>query len=329
MKNSARIDHAALALAAGLVLFPTPGIAQTAASYPVKPVTLIVPFSPGTGIDIIARAIQPHLNKRWGQPVIVDNRPGASGNIGAEAVAKAAPNGYTLMVTVNTLTIAPNFYKPPFDVAADFTPISMVALASYAFSVHPTVPAKTVGELVKLARARPGELLYGSPGAGTPHHLAMELMKLRLKLKIVHVPYKGFAEALRDLVGGHTQMMFMPIHTTLPQSRAGRVRILAVTGAKRNELAPESPTFKEQGIAFMDDVDIWFAVMGPAKLPADIVAKLSQELKTVLFLPDVREHLMKQGLIPTVSTPEEIHALVKSDLARWAKVVQEAGIKGD
>ena len=312
-----------------LLILSTGALAQTAASYPVKPVTLIVPFSPGTGIDIIARAIQPHLNKRWGQPVIVDNRPGASGNIGAEIVAKAAPNGHTLMVTVNTLTIAPNFYKSPFDVANDFTPISMAALASYAFSVHPTVPAKTVGDLVKLARARPGDMLYGSPGAGTPHHLAMELMKLRLKLKIVHVPYKGFAEALRDLVGGHTQMMFMPIHTTLPQSRAGKVRILAVTGPKRNELAPESPTFKEQGIAFMDDVDIWFAVMGPAKMPADLVAKLNQELKTVLFLPDVREHLLKQGLIPTTSTPEEMHALVKSDLARWAKVVAEAGIKAD
>src|SRR5262245_30827851 len=180
-----QLQGAALVLAA-LALYPAAAaLGQTAQSYPVKPVTLIVPFSPGTGIDIIARAIQPHLNKRWGQPVIVDNRPGASGNIGAEVVAKAAPNGHTLMVTVNTLTIAPNFYKSPFDVANDFTPISMVALASYAFSVHPTVPAKNVGELVKLARARPGQLLYGSPGAGTPHHLAMELMKLRLKLNIV------------------------------------------------------------------------------------------------------------------------------------------------
>jgi tripartite-type tricarboxylate transporter receptor subunit TctC len=245
-------------------------------------------------------------------------------------VAKAPPNGYTLMVTVNTLTITPSFYRNiPYDVVADFAPISKVALASYAFSVHPVVPARTFPEFVKLAKSRPGELHYSSPGNGTPHHLAMELMKLRLGLAIVHVPYRGLAEALRDFVGGHVQMMFMPLHTTLPQARAGKIRMLAVTGPKRNELAPDAPTFREQGIGFMDDVDIWFAVVGPARLPVDIVAKLNQELKVILALPDVREHLVNQGLIPVTSTPEEMHALIKSDLARWAKVVAEAGIKPD
>ena len=331
MSSVAAVQRSYAAVVALTALLAAGGAAaQTAATYPSRAVTLVVPFSPGTGIDIIARAIQPKLAQRWSQPVIVDNRPGASGNIGAEIVAKAPPNGYTLMVTVNTLTITPSFYRNiPYDVAADFAPISKVALASYAFSVHPVVPARTFPEFVKLAKAKPGEMHYSSPGNGTPHHLAMELMKLRLGLAIVHVPYKGLAEALRDLIGGHVQMMFMPLHTTLPQARAGKIRMLAVTGPNRNELAPDAPTFREQGVGFMDDVDIWFAVVGPARLPADIVAKLNQDLKTVLALPDVRAHLVQQGLIPVTSTPEEMHALIKSDLARWAKVVAEAGIKAD
>ncbi len=326
-----RSSAAAIVLAGPLLAcFAAAALGQSAAAYPNRPITLVVPFSPGTGIDIIARAIQPKLNQKWGQPVVVDNRPGASGNIGAEIVAKAPPNGYTLMVTVNTITITPSLYKNmPYDVLTDFTPISKTALASYAFSVHPVVPAKTFGEFVKLVKARPGDLFYSSPGNGTPHHLGMELMKLRLGLKITHVPYKGLAEALRDVVGGHVQMIFMPVHTTLPQSRAGRLRILAVSGPKRTELAPESPTFREQGMDFMDDVDAWYAVMGPAKVPADIVAKLNQEIKTILAMPDVREHLLKQGLVPVTSTPEELLALMKTDLARWAKVISEAGIKAD
>jgi tripartite-type tricarboxylate transporter receptor subunit TctC len=319
------------AVIGALVLYPAAAaLGQSAASYPNRPVTLVVPFSPGTGIDIIARALQPKLNQKWGHPVVVDNRPGASGNIGAEIVAKSPPNGYTLMVTVNTITITPSLYRSmPYDVLTDFTPITKTAVASYAFSVHPVVPANTFGEFVKLVKARPGQLNYSSPGNGTPHHLAMELMKLRLGLKIVHVPYKGLAEALRDVVGGHTQMIFMPVHTTLPQSRAGKIRVLAVTGPKRTELAPESPTFREQGITFMDDVDAWYAVMGPAKLPADIVGRLNQDVKEILAMTDVREFLLKQGLVPVTSTPEELHALMKSDFARWAKVVADAGIKAD
>jgi tripartite-type tricarboxylate transporter receptor subunit TctC len=325
------LSTAGTALGAALALFSPPAaLGQTAAPYPNRPITLVVPFSPGTGIDIVARAIGPKLNQKWGQPVVVENRPGASGNIGADIVAKSAPNGYTLMVTVNTITITPSLYRSmPYDVLTDFAPISKTAVASYAFSVHPVVPAKNFGEFVKLVKARPGELLYSSPGNGTPHHLAMELMKLRLGLKITHIPYKGLAEALRDLVGGHVQMIFMPVHTTLPQSRAGKIRILAVTGPKRTELAPESPTFREQGVDFMDDVDAWYAVMGPARLPADIIARLNQEIKLILTMPDVRDYLLKQGLVPVTSTPEELYALMKADFARWAKVVADAGIKAD
>jgi tripartite-type tricarboxylate transporter receptor subunit TctC len=317
---------ALLALFPGLV-----ALGQTAAGYPNRPITLIVPFTPGTGIDILARTIGPKLAQRWGQPVVVDNKPGASGNIGADLVAKAPPNGHTLMVTVNTFTITPALYKNlPYDPVADFAPITKIALASYAFVVNPSVlPAKDLNDVIAAAKARPGQLNYSSPGSGTPHHLGMELMKLRLGLNIVHVPYKGLAGAMTDLLGGQVQMMFTLVHSVLPNARAGKLKILAVTGSTRSPVFPEAPTFREQGIDFMDDVDAWYAVMAPGKTPPDIVAKLNQEINAIMALPDVREHLMNQGMVPVTSTPDELAALVKSDLARWAKVVADAKITAE
>ena len=313
------------------LLCAAPALGQSTATYPSHPITLVVPFTPGTGIDILARAIGPRLVQRWGQPVIVDNKPGASGNIGAEFVGKAAPNGYTLMVTVNTFTITPALYRNlPYDPIKDFTPIAKIALASYAFAVNPVVlPAKDLSEVLADAKARPGQLNYGSPGSGTPHHLAMELLKLHLGLDIVHVPYKGLSGAMTDLLGGQVQMMFAPVHTLLPQGRAGKLRLVAVTGPARSPLAPEVPTFREQGIDFMDDVDAWYAVMGPAKIPPEIVAALNREIGAIMNAPEVRENLLKQGLVPVTSTPGELAALIKSDLARWAKMVAEAKITAD
>ena len=321
----------AVRAAALSVLFPAAALAQTAASYPSRPITLIVPYTPGSGIDILARAIAPKLNQKWGQPVVVDNKPGASGIIGADAVAKAAPNGYTLMVTVNSFTMTPPLYRNmPYDPVADFAPIAKIALASYAFAVNPAVLlVQDFSEFVAAVKAKPGALNYGSPGNGTPHHLAMELMKLRLGLQIVHVPYKGLSGAMTDLLGGQVQMMFAPVHALLPNQKAGKLRFLAVTGSKRSPFAPDAPTFRERGFDFMDDVDAWYAVMGPARLPRDIVAKLNAELGTIMAMPDVREHLMNQGLIPVTSTPEELLALIKADLPRWAKVVAEAKIAAD
>ncbi len=261
----------------------------------------------------------------------MDNKPGASGIIGADAVAKAAPNGYTLMVTVNSFTMAPSLYRDmPYDPVADFTPIAKIALASYAFAVNPEVlPVRDFTEFVAAVKARPGALNYGSPGNGTAFHFAMELMKQHLGLQIVHVPYKGLSGAMTDLLGGRVQMMFATVHALLPSQKAGKLKFLAVTGPRRSPLAPDAPTFRERGFDFMDDIDGWYAVMGPARLPRDIVAKLNAELRAIMFLADVREQLTNQGLVPVASTPEELAALIKADLPRWAKVVAEAKISAD
>ncbi len=323
--------RALLLVALAAATCPAVALAQTAASYPNRAITLVVPYTPGSGIDILARVIAPELNRRWGEPVVVDNKPGASGIIGADAVAKAAPNGYTLMVTVNSFTMAPSLYRDmPYDPVADFTPIAKIALASYAFAVNPEVlPVRDFTEFVAAVKARPGALNYGSPGNGTAFHFAMELMKQHLGLQIVHVPYKGLSGAMTDLLGGRVQMMFATVHALLPSQKAGKLKFLAVTGPRRSPLAPDAPTFRERGFDFMDDIDGWYAVMGPARLPRDIVAKLNAELRAIMFLADVREQLTNQGLVPVASTPEELAALIKADLPRWAKVVAEAKISAD
>jgi tripartite-type tricarboxylate transporter receptor subunit TctC len=306
--------------------------APHAQQFPTHPVTLVVPFSPGTGIDILARVIGPKLSEKWGQAVVVENKPGASGNIGTDFVAKADPDGYTLMVTVNTFTITPSLIKnTPYDINRDFSPISKIATATYCFAVNPKVfPANNMQEAVALIRKSPGKYFFASPGNGTPHHIGMELIKLRLGLNATHVPYKGFAgAAMQDLVGGQVHMMFTLVHSAIPQARAGRIKILGVTGAKRSPQFPEAPTFREQGIDFMDDVDAWYAVLGPAKMAPELVSKLNADVNEVMGLPDVQANLLKQGLLPTTSTPQALGALIKSDEARWAKVIAEAKITAD
>jgi len=313
------------------LLLSLAALAAQAQPYPNRPVTLVVPFSPGTGIDILARVIGPKLSEKWGQPVVVENKAGASGNLGTDVVAKSAPDGYTLMVTVNTFTITPSLIKnTPYDVTQDFSPISKIATATYCFEVNPKVfPANDVQEAIRLMKENPGKYFFASPGNGTPHHIGMELMKLRLGLQATHVPYKGFAGAMQDLIGGQVHMMFTLVHSSIPHARAGRIRILGVTGAQRSPQFPEAPTFREQGIDFMDDVDAWYAVIGPAKLPADVLAKLNADVNAVMALPEVRENLLKQGLIPTTSTPQALAGLIKSDVQRWAKVIADAGITAD
>ncbi len=300
-------------------------------SFPSRTVTLVVPFSPGTGIDILARVIAPQLSQKWGHAVVIENKPGASGNIGTDFVAKSAPDGHTLMVTVNTFAITPSLIKnTPYDVVNDFAPISKIAIATYCFAVNPTVfPAHDMKQAIALIRAHPGKYFFASPGNGTPHHIGMELIKLRLGLNATHVPYKGFAGAMQDLIGGQVQMMFTLVHSSIPHARAGRIRILGVTGSERSPQFPEAPTFREQGIDFMDDVDAWYAVIAPAKTPPELVARLNADVNAVMALPEVRDNLLKQGLIPVTSTPEALAALIKADLARWAKVIADAKITMD
>ncbi|HKQ27338.1 MAG TPA: tripartite tricarboxylate transporter substrate binding protein [Burkholderiales bacterium] len=317
-----------LLLASLLAAVFTVASAQT---FPSRPVTLVVPFTTGTGIDILARAIGPKLSERWKQPVVVENKPGASGNIGTDYVAKAAGDGHTLMVTVNTYTITPSLFKNvPYDAEKDLAPISKIALATYTFAVNPNVfPANNLQEAIALIRANPGKYNFASPGNGTPHHVGMELIKLRLGLNVTHIPYKGFAGAMTDLVGGQVHMMFTLIHSSIPHVRSGRIRALAVTGAQRSPQYPEAPTFREQGIDFMDDVDAWYAVMAPGRTPPELISRLNTDVNAVMSLPEVRDNLVKQGMIPVTSSPAELAALIKTDLARWAKVIQDAKITLD
>ncbi len=304
--------------------------AQTANAFPSKTVTLVVPFTASSGSDIIARIIAPKLSVRWGQPVIVDNKPGAGGNIGAAAVATAAPDGHTLLMAINSLTMTPALYQNlSFEPITSFAPIAKLADAGYAFAIHPSVPAKNMTELIALIKKSDGKMNYASPGKGTPQHLAMELFKQHYNLDVLHVPYKGIQGALTDLAGGQVQMMVATVHSLRPLVEGGKIVEIATSGDTRNPLAPNIPTFKEQGIDVMNGIDAWYAVLAPAKTPADIVARLNKDFIDVMNQADVKEALSKQGLAVRTSTPAQLGALVKSDMARWQKVVTDAHIKAD
>lgn len=299
-------------------------------AFPERTVTLVVPFTPGSGSDIIARIIAPKLSERWKQAVIVDNKPGASGNIGAEAVAKAAPDGHTLLMAINTLTMAPNLYKKvPFDPTTDFTPIMKMAVANFAIVVNPNIGATDLPGVIALAKAKPGQINFGSPGNGTPHHLAMELMKQQLGFDMLHVPYKGISTATTDLIGGQVQLMFASVHSMLPHVRSGRLRMLASTGATRSAVTPNVPVFREYGIDFMDAVDAWYAVLAPAKTSPDLVKALQRDVSAVLALPEVKEQMAAQGLTIQTSTPEQLGSLIQADYARWKKTIADAKIQMD
>jgi tripartite-type tricarboxylate transporter receptor subunit TctC len=300
-----------------------------AQAYPARPIRIIVPFTPGTGIDILARTAGQKLSERWGHAAVIENRPGASGNIGNEAVAKSAPDGYTLMVTANTFAITPALSTTlPFDPVRDFAPVGEMATGTMALAVHPSLPVDTVAGLIELAKARPGQINYASPGSGTPQHLAAELFKLVAAVRMVHVPYKGSAGAVNDLLGGQVPVMFMPMHTALPHAQAGKLRLLAQSGARRSAVAPDCPTFDEAGARGVD-VEFWYGMLAPAATPNDILAKFNAEIATILRLAEVRDGLRRQGLEPVTGTPEEFAQLIRSDLARWARVVKDARIGTD
>jgi tripartite-type tricarboxylate transporter receptor subunit TctC len=260
---------------------------------------------------------------------VVDNKPGASGNIGAEAVAKARPDGYTLLMAINTLSMAPNLYKkPPFDPATDFAPVMKMAVANFCMVANPALPANDLTGLIALARSQPGQINYASPGNGTPHHLAMELLKQQAAVNLTHVPYKGIAGATTDLVGGQVQVMFGSLHSVLPQVKGGKLKLLGITG-ERSPLAPGVPTFREQKADFLEAMNAWYALFAPAKTPAALIAKMHQDVSAVLTMPEVRDQLAAQGLSIQTGTPEQLGALLRTDLARWRKVISEAKITAD
>jgi tripartite-type tricarboxylate transporter receptor subunit TctC len=298
-------------------------------AYPNRPVQIIVPFTPGTGMDILARTVGQKLSERWGQPVVVDNRPGASGNIGTDMVVKAAPDGYTLLVTANTLVMTVSLYRNvPYDPIRDLAPVEKMALGTMAVTLNPAVPAHSLKEFVAYAKANPGKLAYGSPGVGTPQHLATELFKSTTGIDLLHVPYKGSAGAITGLLSGDVAVMFNALHAVLPQVKAGKINAIAVGGPKRSRVAPDIPTVSESGYPDFD-VDFWYGMLAPAATPKEIIAKLNQDIAQILNTPEMRETLSSQGLEPVTSTPEQFAALVQSDLARWANVVKSAGLTAE
>jgi tripartite-type tricarboxylate transporter receptor subunit TctC len=299
------------------------------ASFPSRTVQIVVPYTPGTGADILARIFGPRLAERWKTSVITDNRAGATGNIGTDFVAKAAPDGHTLLFTATSFGTTPALTaKLPFDPAKSFASVSLVATSSMSLVVHPQLPVKSLKDFIALAQRQPGKLLYCSPGNGGPQHLAMELIKLETKTNLVHVPYKGSGGALTDLMGGHVQAMVVSLQTAAPFVQNGRLRMLAVMGAERSSAFPNVLTLKEQGLPNLE-VETWYGVLAPAATPSSAIAKINAELHALLQLPDIREQLAKQGMNAAGGPPDKLGNLVKSELARWARVVNAAKIKAD
>src|SRR5881394_1350061 len=296
--------------------------------YPDRPVHIIVPYTPGTGADILSRVLSPKLSERWKSAVVTDNRPGATGSIGAAEAKAASPDGYTLLLTATSFTTNPALKPAPFDPVKDFAPIALLATGALGVYVNPQVPAKSMREFVDLVKQQPGKLNYSSPGNGGPQHLAMELLKLDTHIDIVHVPYKGAGGAIADLVGGHVQAMVSALQTVAPHVQSGRLRMLGVMSAKRAEAFPDVPTLKEQGLPDLE-VETWYAIFAPAGTPAPVVARLNHDLNDFLKEADVRDVLEKQGLVPEGGAPEDLGERVKKDLARWTRVVKAAGIKAD
>jgi tripartite-type tricarboxylate transporter receptor subunit TctC len=290
---------------------------------------LIVPFTPGTGIDLIARTVGPKLAERLGRPVVVDNRAGASGNIGTEAVVRAPPNGSTLLVSVNTLVMNRSLYpKLSFDPVKDLVPVSLTSWGQLVLVTHPKAAFRTAGELIAAARASPGRINYASPGVGTPHHLSMELFKNTAGVFLTHIPYRGTAPALTDLLGGQVEVMFLPIHVALPHIKSGRLVALGIGSDKRHPLLPDVPTLAEARAGEVN-VDIWYGIFAPPGTPPDVVAKLNRELKDILATEDVRYAFQTQGMDPASSSPQEFGALVGKDADRWAKLIRLRGITAE
>ena len=311
-------------------LFITLSGAATGQSYPEKPVKLVVPFPPGGPTDGMARIIGQKLAEKWGQPVIVENRGGAGGAIAAETAAKSPPDGYTLFFgTTGTQTINPSLYaKLPYDPVKDFAPISMVATATNVLVVHPGLPVKSVKELIEYAKANPGKLTFGSAGSGSSNHLAGELLKSMAGIDMAHIPYKGSAPALTDLMSGQISMMFDVLSTAMPHIATGKTRALGVTSPKRSSIAPDIPTVAESGLPGYEVV-IWFGVLAPAHTPAPIVDKVSQDLAALMKMPDLKERLSQLGSEPVGTTPAEFANLMKNDTAKWSKVVKASGARVD
>jgi tripartite-type tricarboxylate transporter receptor subunit TctC len=304
--------------------------AADAQSYPAKPVRVIVPYPPGGGNDIIARAVVDELTRRTGQQFFVDNRPGASTIIGAELAMKAPPDGYTLFVSSQTtLAIVPNLKsKVPYDSTRDFEPVSLLATQPYLLVVHPSLPAQTVRQLIALAKARPGKIVYGSSGIGTGGHLSTELFKMMTQTDMLHVPYKGGAQAATDLLGGHVSVMFATMSSVYQQAMSGRLRAIGISSAKRSPAAPRVPTVAESGVPGFETVQ-WIAMSAPRGTARPVIERLNAELAAGVKSPELVERLSSQGYDPAVSTPQQLGDYIKVELARYRKLITTIGLKDE
>jgi tripartite-type tricarboxylate transporter receptor subunit TctC len=302
--------------------------AQAQTAYPTRTIRIIVPYTPAGTTDILARAIGQKFTQAWSQPVLVDNRPGANGNIGTEVAAKAAPDGYTLLMgTAATHGTNPSLYPQlPFDAQRDFTPISLVALVPNIVVVANSLSAKNLQDLIAYAKANPGKLSHGSPGQGSTGHLSAELLKSMTGAVMTHVPYKGSAPVLQDLTGGQVQVAIDNLPPYLPQVRAGKIRPLAVTSAKRSPAAPQLPTVAEAGVKGYE-ASSWFGLFAPAGTPPDIVARLAAETQRIVQLPEMKDRLLALGAQPAANTPAEFAAFVRDEIAKWGTVIRNAGVR--
>ena len=299
-------------------------------SYPTKPIRFVIPFPPGGPADIFGRTIGQHLSDRWHQQVVIDNRSGAGGIVGSEIVAKAPPDAYTLLMGfVGTHAINPSLYKSlPYDNVKDYEPVGLIATATIVLVTHPTVQAKSVKELIALAKAKPGDLTFGSPGNGTPQHLAGELFNTMAQVKTTHIPYKGAVPALQDLLGGRIAFIFSSMPPAIPHMKTGKINALAVTSLKRSPATPEIPTVAESGLPGYEVIN-WYGILAPAGTPKDLVVKLNTEITRIMNLPEVKERLVVLGADIRTSSPQEFATFMRSETAKWAKVVKFSGAKVD
>jgi tripartite-type tricarboxylate transporter receptor subunit TctC len=310
----------ALALAAGVASAQTAG----------RTITIVVPFSPGNNTnDILARMIGEEMKQRLGQPVVIDNKPGASGNIGAQLVASAAPDGHTLLMSGSPLTQNVGLFKNlPYDPLKSFSPIIRTSEVAIALAVHPSIPATTTQAFIDYLKARPGQVNYSSPGHGTPHHLTMELFKLATGTSLQHVPARGSAPATQDLIGGHVSAMFLPVSIALPLAKANQVRLLAVASASRLSLAPDLPTLTEQGVKGVE-VPLWYGILGPAGMPAEMVQRYNTLINDILRSPDIADKLEKQSISTVGGTADQMRQFIANDMVQWSKTIKDAGIAAE
>ncbi len=320
LANAAGSIIIALAVSSGTVL---------AQSFPNKAVRMVVPFPAGGSTDIVGRTVAQKLSEMWGQPVVVDNRPGGGTSIGTDAVAKAAPDGYTLLVTPAPFTINPSLLaKLPYDALADFAPITLINTTALVLVVNPGVPAKSVKELIALAKSKPGKLNYGSSTIGGSNHLAGELFNAMAGVKMVHIPYKGNAPALIDLAGGHIDLIFNGVTSALPLIKGGKLRALAVTSMQRSNAMPDLATMDEAGIKGFEAV-AWNGLGAPAKTPREIIARINSDVIKIVHSPELKERLTAEGSDPVGNTPDQYAAFLRNEVEKWAKVIKLAGVKAE